>query len=366
MSIPGIVDPASPPPTPSPWLHALVANVQDAIVLLDAAGRVTYESPSACEILGIPPDDVLGAFGMGRIHPDERDAVMSSFERTIASPGAVARATYRFQRADGNWRHLEALAKNLLDDPHLRGVLITFRDVTERIRALEAAEEAGRARDEFLSRMSHELRTPLHAILGWAQLLESAEGPELEEAAEQITTAGHHLLRLVEEALDLAAIQEGRVVVDATRVTVREVVVEAVDLIRPLADRRDIQVQIAAEQTEVAVLADRDRLRQVLLNLLSNAVKYNRYAGDVRIHWERASSRLIAISVSDTGPGMHPAMLDRIFQRFERLGMEDAGIEGSGLGLAISNRIVEMMGGTMAVETRPGDGAVLRIELPAA
>jgi PAS domain S-box-containing protein len=355
------------PPTPTPWHHALVANVQDAIVLLDAAGRVTYESPSACEILGIPPDDVLGGFGLGRIHPDERDAVIKSFERTIAVPGSVARATYRFQRTDGSWRHLEALAKNLLDDPNLRGVLITFRDVTERIRALETAERASRARDEFLSRMSQELRAPLHAILGWAQLLEAGDGSGIDEAVQQIRAAANDLLRLVEEALDLAAVQEGRLALQLSRVTLGRVVDEAIQLARPLAARRDVRIHLGAGGAEeVAVLADADRLRQVVLNLLSNAVKFNRYGGEVNVAWEMISSRLVRLSVRDTGPGMPPAMLDRIFERFERVGMEGAGMEGSGLGLAVSNRLVELMGGTMSAENHPGSGAVLRIDLPAA
>ncbi|MEX0912312.1 MAG: PAS domain-containing sensor histidine kinase [Gemmatimonadota bacterium] len=351
--------------SPSPWLQALVANVQDAIVVLDASGQVIFESPSACDTLGVPPTDSAGVFRMERIHPDERDAVIDSFERTIAVSGSVARATYRFRRADGSWQHLEAVAKNLLNDPRFGGVLITLRDVTERTLALEAAERAGRARDEFLARMSHELRTPIHAILGWAELLIAADATEIEEGVVQITAAGKHLLRLVEDALDVAAVQEGRVTLDITPVDISEVVTEAIDLVHPLAVRRDVRIHLASECVGTRVMADRGRLRQVVLNLLSNAVKYNRYAGDVRIRWEHPTCNQRRIYVTDSGPGLPENALPRVFDRFERLGMEKAGIEGNGLGLAISNRLIEMMGGTLGVRSEPGAGAEFWIDLPA-
>ncbi len=366
MSLPLDLSPAR---TSAPWLGSLVANIQDAIVLLDSAGAVIFESPSAGEILGIEPDDVLRKFGLDRIHPDEREAVVRSFERTIAEPGAVARATYRFQRSDGEWRHLEAIAKNLIEDPDLRGVLITFRDVTERIQALDAAERAGRARDEFLSRMSHELRTPLHAILGWSQLLEAREDSGVQEAAGQIAGAGHHLLRLVDETLDLAAVREGRISIDAQPIPVEEVVLDAMELIRPLARERDVDVRVGGLAPSAArVVADARRLRQVLINLLSNAVKYNRFGGEAVVGWriDPQSDGIVRIWIRDTGPGIAPERLNRVFERFERLGMESVGVEGSGLGLAISRRLVEMMGGTIGVDSSPGAGSEFWITLRAA
>lgn len=351
-------------PKESPWLSALVANIQDAIIVLDGDGQVVFESESASGLLGTDADDPRGLIGIHRIHPEEREAVIRSFERTIAQPGSVARATYRFQGLDGAWRHLEAVAKNLLHDDDLRGVLITLRDVTERIRALEAAERAGAARDEFLSRMSHELRTPLHAILGWAQLLEARDDPRIAEAVEQISSAGRHLLHLVDETLDLAAVREGRIPLDLRSVEIDPVVADALDMLRPLADRRDIQLRVDPRSARGAhAVADRNRLKQVLLNLLSNAVKYSRYAGDVEIGWTVEQTG-VRIHVRDSGPGLPEDRLGFIFDRFERLGMESAGIEGSGLGLAISRRLVEMMNGTIGVESRPGEGAEFWFRLP--
>lgn len=347
------------------WLNALVANIQDAIVLLDRDGHVHFESPAARRMLGSDPVARQGVFRLERIHPEERDAVIRSFQNTLDRPGSSARATYRFRRADGAWKHLEAVAKNLVDDPALQGILITFRDVSERVEALEEAERAGRARDEFLSRMSHELRTPLHAVLGWAQLLEAVEDPHVRRAGEQIAGAGHHLLRLVEEALDLAAIREGRVALDVDRVAVHAIVAEAVELISPLASERDVELRIDRGcPGHTWVWADRVRLRQVMINLLANAVKYNRYAGDVIVWWRGAGDGWVRISVRDTGPGMPAEKLHHVFESFERLGMEALGIEGNGLGLSISRRLVDMMKGRIGVESRVGDGALFYVELP--
>jgi PAS domain S-box-containing protein len=351
-------------PADSPWLHALVANIQDAIIVLDERGQIVFESRSASGLLGGEKEDQPHSFGIHRIHPEEREAVIRSFERTLSLPGSVARATYRFQRTDGGWQHLEAIAKNLLHHGDLRGVLITLRDVTERIRALESAEKAGAARDEFMSRMSHELRTPLHAILGWAQLLQSRDDALIDEAIEQITAAGQHLLRLVDEVLDLAAVREGRIALDLQPVEIEPVVADAIDMIHPLAKRRDICIRVDPRGPRRACLmADPIRVRQILINLLSNAVKYSRYAGEVVIGWsiDGAATRLYVI---DSGPGMPEEKLNFVFQRFERLGMESAGIEGSGLGLAISRRLVEMMNGTIGVESRPGAGAEFWFRLP--
>jgi PAS domain S-box-containing protein len=349
------------PPALTP--DALVASIQDAIVILDSAGQVVFESPAAADILGIAPGEVLRAFGLARIHPEEREAVVRSFERTIAVPGAVSRATYRFQRGDGSWQHLEAISKNLIGDEPVNGVLITFRDVTDRIRALAAAESAGRARDEFLSRMSHELRTPLHAILGWAQLLEAGGGVNAAEAAEQIGAAGRHLLQLVEETLDLAAIREGRVRVRTGEVEVAGAVAGAVDLVIPLAEERDVQVLIRPGP-ELRIRADPDRLRQILLNLLGNAVKFNRYAGEVEIGWLEPRPGIGRIAVRDTGPGIPREKLHRIFERYERLESESPGAGGHGLGLAISARLAELMGGAIGVESCQAEGSVFWIDLP--
>ncbi|HUE95479.1 MAG TPA: HAMP domain-containing sensor histidine kinase, partial [Longimicrobiaceae bacterium] len=250
------------------------------------------------------------------------------------------------------------------EDPDLQGVLITFRDVTERIEALEAARRAGEARDEFLARMSHELRTPLHAVLGWAQLLTASEDRTTAEAAEQIADAGRFLLRLVNDSLDLAAVQEGRIGLDLRAVDVRDAVDEVIELVRPLAAEKDITVR-AHVPPGLTVRADADRLRQILLNLLGNAVKFSRYAGEVVVT-AAAGAAAARISVEDSGAGIKPENLGLLFERYRRFETLNAATPGTGLGLAIARKLTELMEGTIGVDSSVGEGATFWIELPVA
>jgi PAS domain S-box-containing protein len=248
-----------------------------------------------------------------------------------------------------------------------------IRDITERKRAeqaledaRDAADQANQAKSEFLSRMSHELRTPLNAILGFAQLLEMDElTTEQRESLRYILSGGRHLLDLINEVLDIAAIEAGRLALSVEPVAVADVVGEAVDLIRPLADQRGIVISSGMETAPEHVMADRQRLKQILLNLLSNAVKYNREGGSVRLACEADAGRL-AIAVTDTGPGIPAESVQRLFVPFERLAPEHGNVEGTGLGLALSRRLAEAMGGTLQVRTVVDEGSTFRVELPVA
>jgi signal transduction histidine kinase/CheY-like chemotaxis protein/HAMP domain-containing protein len=234
-------------------------------------------------------------------------------------------------------------------------------------KARQEADRANLAKSEFLSRVSHELRTPLNAILGFAQLLEmDSLNPDQRESLGHILKGGRHLLSLINEVLDISRIESGRLALSLEPVPVREVVAESLDLIAPLAAQRNIRVSGGASDSLAGfVLADRQRLTQVLLNLLSNAVKYNRPEGAVTIACERAADRL-RITVSDTGPGIPPDRMARLFKPFDRLGVEQAGVEGTGLGLALSMGLVQAMGGRLAAESTPGVGSAFWVELPIA
>jgi PAS domain S-box-containing protein len=353
-------------PPDAPWPRTLIAHVQDAIVVLDADGRVLFESPSASDILGFASSEIIGASGFARIHPDDRDGVVALFGRIVASPAMVARCTYRFQRGDGSWQHLEALAKNLLHDATIRGVVITFRDVTERARALDEAERASQVRDELLSRVSHELRTPLHGMIGWANLLESMVNERGAEAIEQIIRAAERLLKLVDDALDVAAAHEGRIRIEPYPIAANRALREAADAILPLAARRGIEISLEpAEPHDILLLVDPDRFLQVLLNVLSNAVKYNRDGGRVRMSCALRNHRA-RITIADTGRGIPADRLHRLFERYDRLGLEESEAAGSGLGLAISSRFMELMGGTIGVESTPEEGSRFHLEVPTA
>jgi len=232
--------------------------------------------------------------------------------------------------------------------------------------ARQAADVANGSKSAFLSRMSHELRTPLNAVLGFAQILDLEEmNPDQQEAVDQILRGGKHLLELINEVLDISRIETGDLALSPESVLVSDVIRETVDLIRPLAQQRSIQLlgdQRACWDNHV--FADRQRLKQVLLNLLSNAVKYNRLHGTVTILCEHPDSARMRIKVADTGPGIRAEQVSQLFVPFERLGAERTEIEGTGIGLALSKRLAEAMGGTLGVESVAGEGSTFWVELP--
>jgi signal transduction histidine kinase/CheY-like chemotaxis protein len=228
----------------------------------------------------------------------------------------------------------------------------------------ERLQDANQAKNEFLSRMSHELRTPLAAIMGFSELLGMADLDERKsEWAKTILKAGQHLLQLVDEVLDISRIEAGELSLSLEPVPIAPLLDEATELIGPLAEghRVTLHAPRIAEGSGY-VRADHQRLKQVVINLLSNAVKYNREGGDVEVSVEPEASDRIRIAVRDTGKGIDPASIERLFTPFERL---DAGsdVQGTGLGLALSQRLVEAMGGTLTVTSTPGEGSTFTIEL---
>jgi signal transduction histidine kinase/ActR/RegA family two-component response regulator len=233
--------------------------------------------------------------------------------------------------------------------------------------ARQAAETANRSKSEFLSRMSHELRTPLNAVLGFGQLLElDALTESQSESVQQIVKGGRHLLELINEVLDISRIETGNLALSPEPVLVEDVIADALSLMRPLAEHRAITLSSHAAPADAAhVLADRQRLNQILLNLVSNAIKYNHEGGSVTVSSEYRGDHHIRISVADTGPGIATADLSRLFVPFERLGAERTGTEGAGVGLALSRHLAEAMGGTLEMSSTVDEGCQFWVELAA-
>ena len=227
-------------------------------------------------------------------------------------------------------------------------------------------EKANLAKSDFLSSMSHELRTPLSAILGFAQLMDSGSPlptPSQKRSIDQILQAGWYLLELINEILDLALIESGKLSLSLEPILLTEVVRECQAMIEPQAQKRDIRMAFPQFETRYFVKAERTRVKQVLINLLSNAIKYNKVGGAVVVACTASTTDRVRISVKDAGEGLTPDKLTQLFQPFNRLGKEAGIEEGTGIGLVVSKRLVELMNGVIGVESAVGAGSVFWIEL---
>jgi len=232
--------------------------------------------------------------------------------------------------------------------------------------ANEEARSANQAKSAFLSSMSHELRTPLNAILGFAQILTSNTLPstleQKKEFANHILKSGRHLLTLINEILDLAKVESGTITLSMEPVALADILLECRTMIEPIAATRKVRV-LFPDVDGAVVMADRTRLKQVMLNLLSNAVKYNRDEGAVVLTCDQTTPTRMRLSIQDTGNGLNPEQVASLFQPFNRLGQESGAQEGTGIGLVVTKRLVELMGGEIGVTSSPGVGSVFWIEL---
>jgi signal transduction histidine kinase/ActR/RegA family two-component response regulator len=254
-----------------------------------------------------------------------------------------------------------------LDESHLRAEALLASRSAELMTARDAALQASRAKNSFLSSTSHELRTPLNSVLGFAQLLQLSElSADDRDGVERILGAGRHLLALINELIDIARIESGDLGLSLEPVLVRPLIQECSQLMAPIAADRSIRIIQDCAHPALAGFADRQRLAQILVNLISNAVKYNHRDGTITISGAGAGPGQISIVVSDTGPGLAPADLERIFIAFERLGAERTAVEGTGIGLPLARALTQAMGGHLTVSSVLGQGAAFTVSLPRA
>jgi PAS domain S-box-containing protein len=358
-------------------MRALLDTFPGYIGVLDAKYDYTYANdrlaaligrPRA-EIIGRPMRDILGEARFGQLAPVLRQlpgepaiTTETEYEGTPQREHLWLQVTYAAGRD----------AASGLPNYYAFGIDISARKAAEAalIAAKEEAERANRAKSQFVSSMSHELRTPMNAILGFGQLLAADASrplaPHQHGYVHEILRGGRHLLSLINEVLDLAQVETGKLRISLEPVCLDEVLNECLGLLQPIAREGGIAIAVVdGSACGCLVQADRTRLKQVLLNLLSNAIKYNRSAGEVRVACT-ADADKVRVDIADTGPGLNAAQRARLFQAFERLDAGSTPVEGAGLGLVLSKRLIDAMEGEIGLESEVGVGSTFWLRLPRA
>ena len=360
------------------YTRSLIESNIDALMTTDPLGIITDVNKQMEALTGCTRDELIGAPSKNYFtDPERAEAAIKLVlsEKKVTDYELTARAR------DGKKTEVSYNATTFYDrDRTLQGVLAVARDVTERKRneqalqetnvelesAKSAAEQANLAKSDFLSSMSHELRSPLNAILGFAQLIISDSPPPTPSqtaSIDQILQAGWHLLKLINEILDLSVIESGKVSLSTESVSLAEVMSECQAMMEPQAQQLGISVTFPRFDNPFFVSADRTRLKQIVINLLSNAIKYNKEQGTVVVDCTTSTPGFTRISVKDTGAGLSPEKLAQLFQPFNRLGQEAGGVAGTGIGLVVTKRLAELMGGVLGVESIAGAGSVFWCEL---
>ncbi|MHB1141219.1 MAG: hybrid sensor histidine kinase/response regulator [Sulfuricaulis sp.] len=369
--------------------NAILHSANFSIIATDEKGIIQLFNSGAERMLGYRAAEVVNKISPSDIHdPQEvlaRAQALSLELATPITPGFEALAfkasrgiedSYEltYIRKDGS-RFPVIVSITALRDDHdtIIGYLLIGADNSVRkqveaelISAKAAAEKANLAKSDFLSSMSHELRSPLNAILGFAQLMESGSPlptPAQKASIGQILQAGWYLLDLINEVLDLALIESGKLSMSQEPVSLVDVMLECQAMIEPQAQKSGIHMSFPRFEAPYFVKADRTRVKQVLINLLSNAIKYNRAQGTVEVTCSAKTANRLRISVRDSGEGLSPDKLAQLFQPFNRLGQEANTEEGTGIGLVVSKQLVELMGGEIGVESTVGVGSIFWIEL---
>jgi PAS domain S-box-containing protein len=375
-------------PKASALRKAILSSARFSIIATDEKGIIQLFNVGAERMLGYRAAEVVNRISPSDIHdPEEvkeRAKALSAELATPIAPGFEALAfkasreiddSYEvtYIRKDGSrFPAVVSITALRSDSGGIIGYLLIGTDNSVRKRveselkeAMAAAEKANRAKTDFLSSMSHELRTPLNAILGFAQLMDSGTPPPTatqKRNLEQILKAGWYLLDLINEVLDLALIESGKITLSLEPVPLAEVMQECRAMIDPQAHKHGIAMTYPQLAAPLILRVDRTRLKQILINLLSNAIKYNRLGGQVTVECTPRPPSSIRLSVRDTGAGLTPAQVAQLFQPFNRLGRESGAQEGTGIGLMVTKQLAELMGGAIGVESVPGVGSVFWVE----
>lgn len=347
----------------------LVDNSFDIINILSAEGELVYENKAVERLLGYPQGGREGKHIFDLVHPDEKTYLMAAFQDILERPGETGSVQYRIRHEDGHWIWVEAIGQNFVDNPMINGLLINSRDITALKSALHEAEMASKAKSIFLANMSHEIRTPMNGIIGMTDyLLMTAAEAEQKECLQVVKQSSETLLRLINDVLELSKIDAGKVSIVNSAFSIPDMVQEVLNLYRVNALEKHLTLNgLIAPGTPSEVYGDKIRILQVLSNLISNGIKFTE-AGSVQLFVFLVSrsdtSIKLRFQVEDTGIGVAGSDWEKLFKRFSQIEDDfNKSYGGSGLGLAISKKLVELMGGTIGLDSKLGEGSNFYFEL---
>ena len=354
----------------------LALDIHAIVSITDVRGNITYCNDKFCDISGYTREELIGQNHRILKSSEHSQAFYGNLWKTIAN-GKVWRGEIKNLKKGGGYYWVDASIIPFLDDKQKPFQYVAIRtDITSRIEAeLNAknetikADKANQAKSEFLSSMSHELRTPLNAILGFGQMLDLDTKEPLsrnqKESVDQIMEGGQHLLKLINEILDLAKIEAGKVELLIEDINPIKAIDESLTMLSSMAEKRGIRISISAMNKEnLLIRADYTRLKQIFLNLISNAIKYNRENGTISIDFKKTTQNRLRIIITDTGKGIPDTKKSQVFKSFNRLGAEGSDIEGTGIGLVICKSFLALMNGNIGFDSEEDQGSSFWFELP--
>ncbi len=391
--------------------RALIENATDMIIIVNSSGSIIYASPSVARITGHEPDRISGLDVFEFVHPDDRQMMVRQVQKNMQSDIVSQTVEFRVRHSDGTWRTLEAFFNNLLDHPAVRGFVVNARDISKRKAAQDALQKtlaeleyrveqrtkelvmvnqtlnreiqagklkemelkkAGQAKDEFLANITHEVRTPLNSVIGFSELLlTSIEGDQERSWLNAIRSSGKNLLALINDILDLSKMTTGRLELNIVPTNISCLIDEIFQLLKPGIVKKSVRlIKEVDENLPLSLLLDDVRMRQILVNLVGNAVKFTEKghvmvrALPVNLNQDKRITGL-NMEVHDTGIGIPEDSLDMIFSAFIQASPDiTRQYGGTGLGLSICRNLVDLMGGTIKVESTPGIGSVFSVFIP--
>ncbi|HAF30030.1 MAG TPA: hypothetical protein DCG75_13400 [Bacteroidales bacterium] len=355
------------------YFRTLIENSSDVISIIDINGNIRYESPSHHKVLGYKTGELLNRNAFEFVHPEDLERISQLFMQLINKSEGIEQVSFRFLHKSGTWVYIEGTGKNLLNNTKINGIVVNYRDVTERtkaeielINAKEKAEESDRLKSAFLANMSHEIRTPMNGIIGFAKLLQKngLSKEKLTDYINIIIKSSKQLLNIVNDILDISRIETGQLELYENTINVNNVLDEIKSFFELNATEKGLKLNLYYElkNNEAFIFIDDSKLKQIIYNLIGNALKFTE-KGSIDFGYKLIDQQ-IEFFVKDTGIGIHSKYQKHIFDRFNKIEYKTNIYGGTGLGLAISKGLIEKMNGEIWLTSKEGEGTTFYFTLP--